>query len=103
MLKQEQLKEEEMAKKSKKENTQKDKHLEEEARLKDNKRSKTMSVGKKSRAEGEGSSSKTPRESVATTVEAKKDLHQTEKQFSVRVHTKRHKSAESMFRLENKQ
>ncbi|XP_051284825.1 sperm-associated antigen 17 isoform X4 [Dicentrarchus labrax] len=71
-LEQEQLKEEEMAKKSKKENTPKGKQQKEEPNSKDNKKS-----SKKSRAETAGSSAKTPTESISTTappVEENKEL-----------------------------
>ncbi|XP_044039721.1 sperm-associated antigen 17 isoform X2 [Siniperca chuatsi] len=61
-LEQERLKEEEMAKKSKKENTPKGKQQKEEARSPGNKKSKPLSSGKKSRAETAGSSAKTPTE-----------------------------------------
>ncbi|XP_071333844.1 sperm-associated antigen 17 isoform X2 [Trachinotus anak] len=85
-LEQEQLKEEEMTKKSKKENTPKGKQPKEEAKSTDSKESKTLSGGKKSRAETRGNSAKTPRESIPTTVpsvEENKDLQQTEEDFNV--------------------
>lgn len=88
-LEQERLKEEDMAKKSKKENTLKGKQQKEEAGLPDNKKSKTVSSGK-SRAETAGSSAKTPTESISTTappVEENEELHPTEEPFNVRAHT----------------
>ena len=91
-LEQDRLKEEEMAKKSKKENTQRIKQQqqqqqqlkEEEANIK----SKTLSSGKKSRAE------MTPSESTTNTappVEDNVELHPTEEPFNVRAyaHTRR--------------
>lgn len=91
-LEQEQLKvEEEVAKKSKKENTPKGKQQKEEKST-DGKENKTLSGGKKSRAETRGNSAKTPRESIPTTIPAEeenKDLHQTE-DFTVREHTGSH-------------
>ncbi|XP_056225932.1 sperm-associated antigen 17 isoform X2 [Seriola aureovittata] len=84
-LEQEQLKEEEMAKKSKKENAPKGKQPKEEAKSTDSKESKTLSGGKKSRAETRGNSAKTPRESMPITVahvEENKDLYQTEEDFN---------------------
>ncbi|XP_045921356.1 sperm-associated antigen 17 isoform X4 [Micropterus dolomieu] len=83
-LEQERLKEEDMAKKSKKENTLKGKQQKEEAGLPDNKKSKTVSSGK-SRAETAGSSAKTPTESISTTappVEENEELHPTEEPFN---------------------
>ncbi|XP_050932117.1 sperm-associated antigen 17 isoform X1 [Lates calcarifer] len=85
-LEQERLKEEEMAKKSKKENTPKGKQPKEDTKSTDNKRSAASSGGgKKSRAETAGSSAKTPRETISTTVppmEENRDLHQTEEDFN---------------------
>ncbi|KAM7366160.1 hypothetical protein PAMP_015625 [Pampus punctatissimus] len=86
-LEQEQLKEEEMVKKSKKENTPKSKQQQKEgARSADTKKShKTVSSGKKSRAETAGSSAKTPTESITTTappVEENKYLHPAEEPFN---------------------
>lgn len=82
-LEQDRLKEEEMAKKSKKENTSRNKQQqqlkEEEANIK----SKTLSSGKKSRAET------TPSESITNTappVEDNLELHPTEEPFNVRAH-----------------
>ncbi|KAM7377443.1 hypothetical protein PAMA_013973 [Pampus argenteus] len=86
-LEQEQQKEEEMVKKSKKENTPKGKQQQkDEARSADAKKShKTVSSGKKSRAETAGSSAKTSTESITTTappVEENKDLHPAEEPFN---------------------
>ncbi|XP_059211469.1 sperm-associated antigen 17 isoform X3 [Centropristis striata] len=84
-LEQEQLKDEEMAKNSKKENAPKGKQPLEEAKSTDSKKSKTLSSGKKSRAETAGSSAKTPTESITTTappVEDNKELHLTEEPFN---------------------
>ncbi|XP_040887756.1 sperm-associated antigen 17 [Toxotes jaculatrix] len=84
-LEQERLKEEEMAKKSKKENTPKGKQTNEESKSADDKNSKTLSGGKKSRAGTAGSSAKTPREPITTTaptVEENTDLLQTEEHFT---------------------
>ncbi|XP_042368348.1 sperm-associated antigen 17 [Plectropomus leopardus] len=84
-LEQEQLKEDEMAKKSKKENAPKGKQQKEEAKSTDNRKSKTLSSGKKSRRETAGSTAQTPTESVTTTappVEENKDLHLTEEPFN---------------------
>ncbi|CAK6967972.1 LOW QUALITY PROTEIN: sperm-associated antigen 17 [Scomber scombrus] len=85
-LEQEQLKEEEMAKKSKKDNTPKGKQQKEDAKSTDAKKSqKTVASGKKSRAETAVSSAKTPTESITTAappVEDNKELHQTEVPFN---------------------
>ncbi|XP_049923564.1 sperm-associated antigen 17 isoform X3 [Epinephelus moara] len=81
-LEQEQLKEEEMAKKSKKENAPKVKQQKEEA---DNRKSRTLSSSKKSRAQTAGSSAKTPTESITTIVppvEEDKELHPTAEPFN---------------------
>ncbi len=89
-LEQEQQKEEEMAKKSKKENTQKGRQQQEEARSKDNKRSKTLASGKKSRAEAAGSSAKTPKESITNTAPPlveKEEVHSIEEPCGVRTHS----------------
>lgn len=88
-LEQERLKEEEMAKKSKKENTAKGKQQQEEAKSTDNKKSKPLS-GKKSRAETASSSAKTPtRDSITATappVAENRELPHTEEPFNVRAH-----------------
>ncbi|XP_031140996.1 sperm-associated antigen 17 isoform X4 [Sander lucioperca] len=79
-LEQEQLMEEDTAKKSKQDNIPKGKQPKEEALSKDIK--KTL---KKSRAETAGSSAKTPSESITTTVspvEENKELHSTEELFN---------------------
>ena len=92
-LEQEQLKEEEMAKKSKKDNTPKGKQQKEDAKSTDKKGQKTAASGKKSRAETAVSSAKTPTESITTAaphVEDNKDLHQTEVPFNVRAHRQNH-------------
>nr|XP_033507561.1 sperm-associated antigen 17 isoform X6 [Epinephelus lanceolatus] len=81
-LEQEQLKEEEMAKKSKKENAPKVKQQKEEV---DNRKSRTLSSSKKSRAQTAGNSAKTPTESVTTIVppvEEDKELHPTAEPFN---------------------
>ncbi|XP_026155171.1 sperm-associated antigen 17 isoform X2 [Mastacembelus armatus] len=78
-MEQERLKEEEMTKKSKKENTPKVKQPEED------KKSRTMSGGKKSRAETAASSAKTAVESDPTTappMEENEEMHQTEEPFT---------------------
>lgn len=90
-LEQARLQEEEMTKKSKKENTPKGKQQGEEARPVDNKKSKTLSSGKKSRAETAGNSAKTPTESITVPpVEENKELHPTEEPFNVRAHKQKH-------------
>ncbi|XP_073330742.1 sperm-associated antigen 17 [Pagrus major] len=81
-LEQERLKEEEMTKKSKKENTPKGKQ---QQQLKADKKSKTLSSGKKSRAETACSTAKTPSESIANTappVEDNLEVHPTEEPFN---------------------
>nr|XP_020479386.1 sperm-associated antigen 17 [Monopterus albus] len=78
-LEQERLKEEEMARKSKKEDTPRGRLLREE-----DKKSKTLSSAKKSRAETDVSSAKTPVESTTTAappVEEATERHQTEEPF----------------------
>ncbi|XP_069374874.1 sperm-associated antigen 17 isoform X3 [Paralichthys olivaceus] len=84
-LEQERLKEEEMAKKSKRENTPKIKQQKEEAKLTDNKNNKTLSGGKMRKGETAGSSVRTPTESFITTVppgEENKELHQAEEHLN---------------------
>ncbi|XP_029382247.1 sperm-associated antigen 17 [Echeneis naucrates] len=86
-LEQEKLKEEEVAKNSKKE-TPKSKQRKEEAKSADNKNSKGLSGGKRSRAETRGNSTKSLTELNPTTVpplEENKDLHQTEDDLNVQV------------------
>ncbi|KAM9335587.1 sperm-associated antigen 17 [Symphorus nematophorus] len=86
-LEQEQLKEEEVSgKKSKKETTPKGKQQQrDEAQSTNNKKSKTLSSGKKSRAETAGSSVKTPTESITNTacpVGENTELHSSEEPFN---------------------
>nr|XP_040038029.1 sperm-associated antigen 17 isoform X5 [Gasterosteus aculeatus aculeatus] len=79
-LEQEQLKEEEMAKKLNKENAPKSKQRKEEPMSTDGKKSKPSSP-RKSGAEGGASSAKNPTKSITTTehgVREDKELHQTE-------------------------
>lgn len=84
-----------MAKKSKKENTLKGKQQkeeEEEARPMDYKKSKTLSSGKKSRAETAGIPAKTPTESITGTtppMAENTDLHPTEEPFNVKEHAQK--------------
>ncbi|XP_068569604.1 sperm-associated antigen 17 isoform X3 [Cebidichthys violaceus] len=73
-LEQEHLKEEEMAKKSKKDNTPKSKQQKEEPMLANDKKIKTLSHGKKSRAETAASS--------AHPVEENEELHRAEEPFN---------------------
>ncbi|KAI4808604.1 hypothetical protein KUCAC02_000658 [Chaenocephalus aceratus] len=80
-IEQEQLKEEEMNKKSKKENAPKGQQQKEEAMSTDNKKSKTLPTAKKSRA---GSSARTNIESNNTTAppwEENKELHTSAEPF----------------------
>ncbi|XP_029311120.1 sperm-associated antigen 17-like isoform X2 [Cottoperca gobio] len=81
-LEQDQLKVEEMAKKSKKESTPKGKQQQkEEAMSTVNKKSKTLPTGKKSRADTAGSSARTHTESITTTappVGGNQELHPSE-------------------------
>ncbi|XP_029311178.1 sperm-associated antigen 17-like [Cottoperca gobio] len=81
-LEQDQLKVEEMAKKSKKESTPKGKQQQkEEAMSTVNKKSKTLPSGKKSRADTAGSSARTHTESITTTappVGGNQELHPSE-------------------------
>lgn len=86
-LEEERLKVEEMAKKSKKENTPKNKQPKEEAKPTDNNKNKGLADGKKGRAETAGGPANTPGEAITTTVppvEENEDLHHTEEQASVR-------------------
>ncbi|XP_047456717.1 sperm-associated antigen 17 isoform X2 [Mugil cephalus] len=83
-LEQERLKEEEMNKKSKKDNVPKGKQQKEDGRSTDNNKSKTPS-GKKNRPETAGSTRKTPAGSVITTappMDESKELHLTEEPFN---------------------
>ncbi|XP_029944295.1 sperm-associated antigen 17 [Salarias fasciatus] len=66
-LEQDRLKEEEMAKKSKKENTPKGKPQREEGRSTSNKKGKPLTGGEESRAETADTGAKTPKESVLPT------------------------------------
>ena len=89
-IEQEKLKEEEMNKKSKKENAPKGQQQKEEAMSTDNKKSKTLPTGKKSRA---GSSARTNIESNNTTAppwEENKELHTSAEPFKVRAHSVNH-------------
>ncbi|XP_035479938.2 sperm-associated antigen 17 isoform X2 [Scophthalmus maximus] len=84
-LEEERLKVEEMAKKSKKENTPKNKQPKEEAKPTDNNKNKGLADGKKGRAETAGGPANTPGEAITTTVppvEENEDLHHTEEQAS---------------------
>nr|XP_046236431.1 sperm-associated antigen 17 isoform X2 [Scatophagus argus] len=84
-LEQERLKEEEMAKKSKKDGTPRGRQQKEEMRSTDNKTSQTLSSGKKGREETAGASAKTPLESVTATaplVAENTKEHPTEKPFN---------------------
>lgn len=86
-LEQEQLKEEEMAKKLNKENAPKSKQRKEEPMSTDGKKSKPSSP-RKSGAEGGASSAKNPTKSITTTehgVREDKELHQTEEPCNVRL------------------